>query len=599
MKHTVPIILIIILTGACYVNVLSGEFVVDDPALVSENPAIRSLMPVTKFFLDPQVLSRTGEIARHSYRPLMALSFAINYQLFGLNPVGYHLTNIILHVLNGLFLYFVILRLRDDQWLATAAALLFALHPVQTEAVSYISARGDVLSLFWGLLALWFFLKQWDRPDRRWGWCLSVSFLAYLAALLSKEMVATLPGIFILTDAIFLARRNPREVFRRWSWYLPFFLLFVAYYAWRTSLLGRFGQMEWHAGPAKMVMTMTMVLAKYVRLLLLPVGLSFDHEVVPIAFSMDKQFLIAGAMLIVMFALLVRFRRSDFLFFGSGWFFLSLLPVMNIIPIVAWMAERFLYVPSIGFCLAIASMLPLPRGDVSWARRKGGFLGVVFLGALLFSYGTRTVVRNRDWQTSGALWHATVKTSPRSARAHYVLGITYADAGKYEQALETFLRAEQLDPTNSSIMNDIGVTLVNLGRRGEACEAFKKAVDLEANNTEAFANLTTCYFLKRDYRAALAVGEQALALNLESDRLDYMLGVLYAQTDQPAKAIQRLERLIAKNPRHGPAHTLLAHLNFQAGRFRQAWTHLKDAESLGESIDQTFRATLQTMLSPP
>ena len=174
-----------------------------------------------------------------------------------------------------------------------------------------------------------------------------------------------------------------------------------------------------------------------------------------------------------------------------------------------------------------------------------------------------------------------------------------ADAGKYEQALETFLRAEQLDPTNSSIMNDIGVTLVNLGRRGEACEAFKKAVDLEANNTEAFANLTTCYFLKRDYRAALAVGEQALALNLESDRLDYMLGVLYAQTDQPAKAIQRLERLIAKNPRHGPAHTLLAHLHFQAGRFRQAWRHLKDAESLGESIDQTFRATLQTMLSPP
>ncbi|RJP24876.1 MAG: tetratricopeptide repeat protein [Candidatus Abyssobacteria bacterium SURF_5] len=506
LRQVLPLVLLLVTALLAYSHNFSAEFVYDDYPFIVENPSIRTLSHPLRFFLDRESFSNKGEYV--IYRPFAAISFALNYALNGYSPASYHAVNILLHAVCGLLVYLFFRQLFGHSVYAFFVSLLFLLHPVQTEAVSWISARGNSMFLAFLLLSLMCY-RQWtaDSEKKRVFYALALMFAAF--SLLAKEMAVVLPVLILVHDFSVNRPEKAGEWRKRISALLPFAALSVLYILARHLVLGETKQMDYWGGSFwASSLTMIKAFAYYVRLMFMPRPLMVEY-IVPIPQSLLQPTVMLSLLVLLTSALvwLISYRRIPAVGFGIAWFFGSLLPVSNIIPLQAILNERFLYLPSIGFCAALAAPLLI----VSKVARPLAYKGMALaLGLIAFGYGLLTFDRNSDWRDSLSLWTASVKASPLGTTSRYNLGLELYKRGQYDEAIEHLQIACRFQEHFPSAHGVLGNVYLAKGKWDAAIREYDIGLRQAPQDERMLHNLALAWFEKGSAHAENHENAQAV-----------------------------------------------------------------------------------------
>lgn len=337
---------LIILTILLYLPAIQAPFEFDDRERIVDNPAIRSLSNIPAFFYSRELMPFGGEI----YRPLSDISFAIDYAIWGINPSGFHLTNVLIHVINSIFLFLFLELTFNSPRASMVASILFALHPVQTEAVIWIKGREDLFVAMFTLLTLIWYRLYSMRSRRAY---IFISLLSFALALLSKEMAVVIPVMLLMFDMIWKEDARIRR-------YLPYAAIVAAYILARYLVLEQVAQRSyWGGGPIQTIYTMSRAISYYIKLLFFPVNLCLDYLGYPVSKAISGPYVIPSILFLLLissFGVYRLLRHRDITGLSVLWFFVTLAPVSNIIPLKIILAERFLYLPSIGLAFIYAKM---------------------------------------------------------------------------------------------------------------------------------------------------------------------------------------------------------------------------------------------------
>lgn len=534
-----------LLAVACllvYANSFRNNFVWDDQALVLNNSFLPEWRNVPKLFTTN--LFAGSEEQSSFYRPMQALTLMVDYHLWGKEPFGFHLTNTLLHLTSAILLYYLLASMTNPQ-VALIAGLLFVVHPLQTEAITYIAGRADPLALGFVLAAFLCYRRSMAHPGM--GLWRLASVAAFGLGLLSKEMASIFPALLILYDLITDPPAHPRDLPGRFGRrYLPYLVVLLAYVGGRRLITDL--HMTPQGGPAltfgqRLLLSLS-VFGEYLWLLVLPRNLHMERTV-PIPDSPATPAVLIGALalLLLMGAAYWAWPRFRTLTFGIGWFILGFFPISNLIPLNAYMAEHWMYLPAIGLFLAAglgieAAHSYLPR---RWAI---GLLAVV----VIFDAGT-AIRRNQDWKDEETFYTLTVKDAPDSWRVHANLGFMYVGRKEFDKAIEPLQRSVNLYPFAATNYVGLGRAYEGLGRDQDAIAEFEKALLISPRAPGAHRHLAQLYM-------KMGVKERA-ALHYETipreDRLQAILSHLAAgdrhmEARQYPEAVKAYQQAIENSP---------------------------------------------------
>ena len=434
--------LFVLVGAAIYENSLGNPFHYDDRLSVEDNRNIRAIGNIPGFFTDPGTMTADPSKAGH-YRPLVVTSYAINYAIGGLNPVGYHITNLAFHV-GSAFLVFLIMRamLRGmDQVVlaAPAAGLIFLVHPFNSEAVNYITARSSVMSGFFYLLGFYCWVRFREGKPLTSIFYLT-SLLAFMAGMLSKEVVITLPFVLWLYDLYFGERRRTLLNWRTYIHYLPFVFIVVIPYIvlWVSSFGGAlppFNRSIW-----TQIFTALPVLILHWKMFLMPLHLTPVHYVEVYKTFWSFSVIHSTFMLIIYVAIAILLYRilsrpCRLVSFFMLWFLIVLSPT-TIIPLNAIFQENRGY-------LAVVSFV-IPAGVIMGELWNTGIKKLVLAGLVLIMifYSAEVVQRNMVWRDDITLWSDAAKKAPEIPITYSSLGSAYRKAGMYDQAIGAYKKAQ-------------------------------------------------------------------------------------------------------------------------------------------------------------
>ena len=349
------VLLVLVIAGFfVYLNSFPNKLFWDDDDGITNNIYIKDWAYFPKYFSE-NLIAGAGQISNY-WRPLTLISFAIDYHVFGLDPYGYHLTNLLWHVLAAWLIYLLFYKLSKRHWLSFWPALIFLIHPLQTEAVTYVSGRADPMAAVFVLLSLLTYVIYRQQKNKLF---IGLSLLAFLGALLSKEQSIMLPAlIFIVEFFFFFDKSKLRESL---FLFLPFALMSVGYFLARifflnfNDLLSGIDYVSGYDNSLKTrLLTFTYVFIKYLVLLFAPFNLHMAYEVTPITSLWSWSVgLFILAVVVFIFIIKKYWHKDKLLVFGFAWFLVMLLPRTNIISINRPLYEHWLYLPMAGFFLAI------------------------------------------------------------------------------------------------------------------------------------------------------------------------------------------------------------------------------------------------------
>ncbi|HSP96718.1 MAG TPA: hypothetical protein VL049_05675 [Candidatus Dormibacteraeota bacterium] len=458
--HLPALVVVALLAALPYVPSLGGDFVYDDPNAVTQSTLIRSLTPIRTFLA-------------LSTRPLTDYTYAIDYAIGGLKPTTYHATGIVLHVCTALLAYvlaWLILGLPSltpryggaRRAIAWAAAALFAVHPLASETVAYISSRSESLAAMWYLVAVIGYLRAATAPpDGRRGW-MALTIAAAVAGAASKETVFTLFAVLPLLDWLLLAERDWRRVHWRLiaAPLLP--LVLVALILLIRAFSGPMSMGDYAAtagfsfdrfGPVRYLATQFGVIANYLRLVVLPIGQTFDYDWPLASIQAPQAVVLPLAVLIALVIGAWRLRATQPLAtFVAGWVLLTLAPTSSVMPIADLAVERRMYLPLVGLMLLAAAWLHdlCVRLPIEWRRRPALTYGL-FAAALVAVLAPLTWQRAVLWGDAIALHEDGVRRAPGNPRIRLNLGVTYLNNGDSQRAYETLVEAKRIYDRGESV----------------------------------------------------------------------------------------------------------------------------------------------------
>ena len=551
----------------------AGPFVFDDTPAIADNPTIRHLWP-----LGP-VLSPAGEGGTVGGRPVVNLSLALNHALGGTQVAGYHLFNLLIHLLAGLALFGLVrrtwagaagrsvVRPSDATLLALAVALLWTLHPLQTEAVTYVIQRAESLMGLFYLLTLYAFRRALDAPrPRLW---LVVSWGACLAGMATKEVMASAPLLVLLYDRTFAAGTFREAWRRRRGFYagLAATWLLLAFLVFRTQGRGGSAGFETSVAWWSYALTQCRAIVLYLSLAVWPHPLVFDYGdgVVSNPLAVLPQ----GALLaLLLVGTAVALRRRPVLGFLGAWFFLILAPSSSIVPVVTQtMAEHRMYLP-----LAAVVVAGVAGGYRLLGRR------LLPVGALLaLGFGWTTVARNRDYRSELALWSDTLRKCPANARAANNVGSLWLKQGDLAHAAPYFLEALTLKPGYASAHYNLGVALAGSGKPADAIAQFQAALRHDPSSADIHINLGVAWLKLGRATDARQEFEAALRAQPASPDALYDLGLADAALGRPDDAIAQYQAALRLQPDLAAVEISLAEALQLRGRVDEAIAHCRAA----------------------
>jgi protein O-mannosyl-transferase len=527
--HTVAVIGLLVLTAGTFVNALRNGFVTfDDWVLVEQNAMIRSLSV-------PQVVRMFTHLQNDTWLPLRVLSYAVDYRFWGMDPFGYHLTNILLHMANALLVYALLVRLLGRWPLAWLGAAWFAVHPVQVESVTWIAGRRDVLYAFFFLLSLHAFLA-FLRASKHRRWLYVASLGAFVAAMLSKASGMMLPAVLVLLVAVIESGGDLRR--RLWAC-LPHAVVSVVLTGAHLAIAHQAGIIKPLAFGQRLA-SVPWIFATYWRLLFFPVHLSTPHAMAPLAWTEVGRILgctiaVVGVVALVWWAA----PRRTMALFCLGWWFLLLLPVAHLLPLSILVAERYLYLPLVGACLFGAELV----GRLAQGRLRPLVAACALLLVALFAVASHS--RNRVWKDSQAFWQDGLSKWPRSPLPRLGLAVVSVEQGRLEDAWARYMsvlspgdpamypQPEHREQVRGGVIrcyDRVARRLEAAGKPAEALEVLQQTASLFPKRVDVAARLTEAYErqgLRQAAASQLARAKQLYAEQQEDAALARELGTQF------------------------------------------------------------------------
>ncbi len=599
--------LLLLLCILAYSNSFHVPFQFDDFYNITEKPYVRNI----GYFFDSARESLFSSDHGFRMRTVGYFTFALNYRFGGGEVFGYHLVNLLIHCLNGLLVYWlVVLSFRgpvlgntplreSSKPIALLSALLFALHPVQTQAVTYIVQRVSSLATCFFLLSLASFIK-WrlaylegssGRKALPWfGLCLVSAILA----MKTKEIAFTLPVIAVLYEFLFFRGEIRKRILPLVPLVLtmgiiPFGLVGTPESA--GELIGdvsRSMRVDSPLSRGEYLFTEMRVVVTYLRLLFLPVGQNLDYDYPIYRSFLNKEVILSFLFLALLsgagIALAVRERKTLSgalpVSFGIFWFFLTLSVESSIIPITDVIYEHRLYLPSVGFSVALATALFLGMRRVGENKARMVFLAG--LSVIVIVLSGATYARNRVWGTEVSLWEDVVRKSPEKARghnslgfalrkrgrleeaighyreairlqpdyalAHHNLGFAYHAARSYDMAIEQYEVAIRHQPGFAEAHDGMGAVYGDMGLTDKAIEQHRIAIRLKPDSANAYTNLGNVYWRLGNVDGALEQYRMAVRIRPDLAEPYNNMGVIYATMGYPDKAVEFFGTAVALSP---------------------------------------------------
>lgn len=568
------IVLLAAVVFLVYGNALFNQFIWDDGYLIVANPYIKDVKFIPHLFSGDLVDSTAaGEAASGYYRPLSMLWFLFDYQLWKLNAFGWHLTNVLIHLANSIFVFFILLKISPNRTLSLLTALFFAVHPVHVEAVVPVYNRMGLQAALSLLAAFLSFLSM--ENSRRTGW-LAAGLIFLLLGLFSKEDVIILPLVFLGYDFVCLSDFKVRNLFSppKVFFYSGCILVCVIYllirhanvhYRFLGSVSPELLGVAWAKNSFYHILTVVKMIGLYLSKAIWPFPLSPVYWSEPVNHFWEWESLMSLlAVLVLLGWAYYRREKEKMSAFFILFFFISILPVSNILPIaeVYTFRERFLYIPSLSVCFFLA------RGCL-WLVKKsenvGNFQFMRYLipGIPLVITGVFTASSNYIWRNNLSLWRYAVESDPLSQLAHLNLGETYLTMGRIPEAIEEF--SQSLRTPRPQALSSVYL---------------------------AKLNLATVYIDRGDHTKASQELEEALAIagriKLNPASAYDKLGLLSAKRGDQTKAEENFKQALAHNPQFLTTRYNLAVFYFSKGQYQRAEEQLHYARQDKDFLEAAY-----------
>ncbi|MCR4292537.1 MAG: tetratricopeptide repeat protein [Candidatus Kuenenia sp.] len=752
--HILSIVILSTVSILTYLNCLPNQFVYDDNATIIDNHFIEDWRNLSVLFTH-DYFARSGEL---TYRPVVTLSYFVDYSLWQSRPMGYHITNVVSHTINSMLVYFLIYCLSVRCFLpakypasqyiegsasyinhAFLAALLFIMHPIVNETVNAISYREDLLATNFALLSFLLFLLSGKKtpslaylaktkdhrrmffsetesmPAIKHGIPVYIAAMtAYFLALLSKESAIVLPGLIFSFCLLFKERtenipspslekergvspinrcyavppedaQNNSSKPRYWQnrlclffrtfakiafspYFIGYIWISIMYLILRFIVFRNIHENIEYPGNSFLtaLFTSTKVTGRYISNIFIPFNLNVDYHVLPIKSPLSMAFIVPFLFLTALIVIIIRLKRKRifrtfkpqqcdknsatfrqerfyFILFGLLWFFISLLPVINILPLSNLMADRYLYLPFIGCCIVFSTAITHQKKAIKYA----------FIIPVLIVCAIIAITRNRHWENEFTLWHNSAqnplcsfttynnlgtqynkKDDPDTALAYYNkaieksqetgftryatvhynmgnaykkknllpqaissykkalhikldykqahnnLGKIYFEMEQYDDAFDEYNTALAIDPGFADAHNNLGVLYNKRGMAEDAIAAYKRALAADPLNSDAYYNLGNVYESKNQFELAVDAYQSALAIDPELVYAHNNLGALYDKKGTMDKAIEEYRQAIKYNPLYPYAHNNLGASLAKKGDMDNALAEFQEAVHL-------------------
>jgi len=595
--------LIPVLTLLIYSNTWDASFHLDDDVNIVENRAIQIK------HLDLSNLIQAGFQSPLPNRFIANMSFALNYYFGGLDVSGYHGINTLIHLGTAFLLYFFLYETFSLQRLcpsirfpgeaAAIAALLWVVHPVQTQSVTYIVQRMTSLSAFFYLLAFVFYIKgrkEMERrrpsgsPSRVGYWYLG-SGLAALLSFGSKETAITLPMMIALYDVLFFSGENREKIKKAVPIYLV--LLFATgcialLYLWGAT--GMFGALQQgilkqygvdHLPWDLRLMTESRVLIYYLSLLVFPhpsrLNLDYDFPISDALLNPPTTLLSAITLSGALFIGCFFWKRKPLFTFFIFWYFGNLLLESTVLQLDLVFEHR-LYLPSVAFFAAVTLGL-IRSASAALSERAFVFISI-FLVGLVSVYAFWTVERNRVWKGEVTLWEDTISKSPRKARPYEALGTAYAEQGRLDEAIQTFHTALRFNKNDPKVHTNLGVAYYKKGRTAEALSELNKAIAIDPQDALAYYNLANIFTDQERWDDAIEVYRKAVRILPSEPMIRHNLAYALNRNGMRREAIDEYLEAIRNKNDLVESHKNLAALYLQEDQIDEALQHYQEANRI-------------------
>lgn len=619
MIRILQVLLISALAVITFLNTLDNAFVYDDVFTITDNYFIRDWGNFPFLFTN-EYFHSSGEV---TYRPVVTLSYFIDYSLWHLNPLGFHLTNVLLHTIGAVLVYTLLSIIIRNSTIPSLAGILFATHPILTEAVNAISYREDLLAAIFYLVSLLLFIQSTFRnpQSKIRNYLYPLSLFSYLLALCSKEMAITLPLIICIFDWVFRgAERLKKNIVKFYSGFIlvSVFYLFLRFVWFHNPV----EKQLMYPGNSFLVnlLTMPKILVSYIKLLFFPIRFNADYIITSTKTPFAMTFLCSIAFLCAIGVIAYRlYNHSRHLFFFILWFFVALIPTMNIIPIANIMAERYLYLPSVGFCTVLSCILQgtwrqactsILREDRKMGRWENGSLNIltsnipgrsnsnfrqlpfVFTTCLVLIpaalYSLAAIKRNKSWRDQHTFWSKTIEASPDSSRAHNNLGMIYLQDGKLDLAIHEFQTAIAFEP-DPEYHHNLGMAYQKKGMREEALEEYHRVLAVNPNSALTHNNMGNIFVDKGLLDEGISKFKEAIQLKPNYYDAHFNLGLAYFKKGLLDASMDEFKLAIHYEPDHAEAHSCLGTVYANKGLFDEAITEIEEALRLRPNYPNAYK----------
>ncbi|MGE0267543.1 MAG: tetratricopeptide repeat protein [Candidatus Omnitrophota bacterium] len=592
LQHFFAVVLIGILGLAVYSNSFDASFHFDDYTYIVNKKEIRDLGDIRAIY----------RALGHPSRFIAFWTFALNYHIHRFDVFGYHLVNWFIHFFNSILVYglvqlLVLLpKIKEEQRtadvypLAFFCALMFLVHPAQTEAVTYIVQRFTSLAVLFYLIAIISYLKGRLSQGIKRAVYFGVFGVSAVLGMFTKQICFTIPFMVLFIEWLMISSSLSQMIRKRWKMLIVLTLLGLvipSFFGFNSSgIIGREFASRSHTpdiiNTKTYFLTQSRVIPTYIRLLFVPAGQTLDYDF-PVSSRLFDAKVIAGFLFLSALAGIAFgcIRRYKLITFGIGWFFLTISVTSSIIPIPHVIFEHHMYLPSVGFILVFNLLV------LALMKTRGRYSAL--MGLVIFLFSVLTYQRNEVWRTDINLWTDIVKKAPNKVRVWNNLGMAHLENEDYEKSIECFNRALSMNENAARVYNNRGLAYAALKQDKEAFADFNQAISLYRHNRETnpdlgkkvwaeiFNNRGDLYIKHKDFQPALDDFKEGYSIDPQNERILYNLGYVHEFSKQFDQARLFYEQSIAANPEFIKPYVGLGFVHHNQGNNDGALTYYNKA----------------------
>lgn len=546
-QDKILVVILVAIGFALYGNTFSNDFLFDDHVQVTDNQDVKDFNLGGIFTTS---ISSGGGSDSSFYRPIVTLSFAIDYYIWADNPVGFHFVNIVLHILSTILVYLIFLSLQPNKTASFLTALLFLVHPLQVESVTYISGRTDLMPIFFMLLSLFLFIPVFYGKDKKYIFY-TLALVSFIMALLSKELSVIFPALLVIVYFSFITKElnwpNVKNITLK---IVPFMLFVVGYVLLRSQMVPFTGAYNFYQEPLGRILSFLKVLLMYWGILLFPYNLRsrLDHAFPLSIYSPEVLASLFILALIIYFSIRSFVKGERKIFFGFGWFFVSLAPASGIIiPLFSIITEHWLRMPSVGFFYLFSMSFIWLYNNL---KNRSIFRNILMTSLVIYLIflSVTTVTYNLKWKDPITYFEHIKMFYPDDWIVYANLALAHDEFGNKEKALESFKKVTELNPDNPAAHDNLASFYFNHGQFDLAIEEYRKAIEVDKSFVKPYQPLAQIYVNRKQYNEAIIYLEQLIQVLPDSWKPYSLMGDLYLIKGDRLRARESFKKSLEIEP---------------------------------------------------